>query len=156
MNKIPQYELMISYRVHFARIHKVERGGQYWLGEEARMSAHSPDEADAEFKEWVKAHRSDESIANPKLLEIRGVNCFVIAEAPTAEVRYHLKYKFVQLDGNGNKSWEMECANPVPAKSDEEAVEDMKKWKEVHMLESRYHRIEEVRLVREKVEAQVI
>lgn len=156
MNKIAQYQPLVSYRVHFARIHKVPGGGQYWLGEEARLNAHSPEEADGEFKEWVKAHKSDESIANPKLMEVRWVDGFAILEAPTVEARYLLKYKFIQLDGNGNKSWEMGCVSSVEAKTDEEAREDMKKWKEVHMLESKYHRIEEVRLVREKVEAQAI
>ncbi len=80
MGKIAQYEPMISYRAHFARIHKVPGGGQYWLGEEARLNAHSPEEAEREFEEWVKAHKSDESIANPKLMEVRWINGFTATE----------------------------------------------------------------------------
>ena len=72
--KPKDYQDIVSYRVNFARIKKIDRGGEVWFGEEARLSATTLAEARLELKEWRTKNKDDETIGgNPHLLEIRSV-----------------------------------------------------------------------------------
>ncbi|MDO8429748.1 MAG: hypothetical protein Q7S73_00065 [bacterium] len=72
--KPKDYQDIVSYRINFARIMKIPKGGEVWFGEEARLSATTLAEAKLELKGWQEAHKDDKTIGGtPHLLEIRSV-----------------------------------------------------------------------------------
>ncbi|GEM_PF-5221236 len=60
-----------TYRVHYAREMKIPKGGSVVFGEEARLQALTREDADREFRAFIKDRAGDPLLSGFILLEIR-------------------------------------------------------------------------------------